>query len=71
MSDLKGSSAIEQDANVVILIHRDDYYDKDSPRRGEADFIVAKNRNGPTDKIVVAAQLHLSRFYDMAVPVAA
>jgi replicative DNA helicase len=60
-------NSIEQDADVVILLHRDDYYDKESPRAGEADFIVAKHRNGPTDTITVAAQLHLSRFVDIAV----
>jgi replicative DNA helicase len=67
LSDLRESGSIEQDADVVILLHRDDYYDKESPRAGEADFIVAKHRNGPTDTITVAAQLHLSRFVDMAV----
>jgi replicative DNA helicase len=60
-------NSIEQDADVVILLHRDDYYDKESPRAGEADFIVAKHRNGPTDTVTVAAQLHFSRFVDMAV----
>jgi replicative DNA helicase len=60
-------NSIEQDADVVILLHRDDYYDKESPRAGEADFIVAKHRNGPTDTVTVAAQLHLSRFIDMAI----
>lgn len=60
-------NSIEQDADVVLLLHRDDYYDKESPRAGEADFIVAKHRNGPTDTITVAAQLHLSRFVDMAI----
>ncbi|WP_035697444.1 LAGLIDADG family homing endonuclease, partial [Glycomyces tenuis] len=60
-------NSLEQDADVVILLHRDDYYDKESPRAGEADFIVAKHRNGATDTITVAAQLHLSRFVDMAV----
>lgn len=60
-------NSIEQDSDVVILLHRDDYYDRESPRAGEADFIVAKHRNGPTDTITVAAQLHLSRFVDMAV----
>jgi replicative DNA helicase len=60
-------NSIEQDSDVVILLHRDDYYDKESPRAGEADFIVAKHRNGPTDTVTVAAQLHLSRFVDMAV----
>ncbi|MEU3457889.1 replicative DNA helicase [Micromonospora sp. NPDC006766] len=60
-------NSIEQDADVVLLLHRDDYYDKESPRAGEADFIVAKHRNGPTDTVTVAAQLHLSRFVDMAI----
>jgi replicative DNA helicase len=67
LSDLKGSSSIEQDSNVVILLHRPDYYDHESPRAGEADFIIAKNRNGPKDTITVAAQLYKSRFADMAV----
>jgi replicative DNA helicase len=67
LSDLRESGSIEQDADVVILLHRDDYYDKESPRAGEADFIIAKHRNGPTDTITVAAQLHLSRFVDMAI----
>jgi replicative DNA helicase len=67
LSDLRESGSIEQDADVVILLHRDDYYDKESARAGEADFIVAKHRNGPTDTVTVAAQLHLSRFVDMAI----
>jgi replicative DNA helicase len=67
LSDLRESGSIEQDADVVLLLHREDYYDKETPRAGEADFIVAKHRNGPTDTITVAAQLHLSRFVDMAV----
>ncbi|TDC30089.1 replicative DNA helicase [Micromonospora sp. 15K316] len=67
LSDLRESGAIENDADVIILLHRDDYYDKESPRAGEADFIVAKHRNGPTDTITVAAPLHLSRFTDMAI----
>ncbi|GGK93567.1 hypothetical protein GCM10012284_29350 [Mangrovihabitans endophyticus] len=67
LSDLRESGSIEQDADVVLLLHRDDYYDKESPRAGEADFIIAKHRNGPTDTVTVAAQLHLSRFVDMAI----
>jgi replicative DNA helicase len=67
LSDLRESGSLEQDADVVILLHRDDYYDKESPRAGEADFIVAKHRNGPTDTVAVSAQLHLSRFVDMAI----
>jgi replicative DNA helicase len=65
MSDLRESGSIEQDADLVALIHREDMYDKETPRAGEADIIVAKNRNGPTDTITVAAQLHYSRFVDM------
>jgi replicative DNA helicase len=67
LSDLRESGSIEQDADIVILLHRDDYYDKESPRAGEADWIVAKHRNGPTDTVTVAAQLHLARFVDMAI----
>jgi replicative DNA helicase len=67
LSDLRESGSIEQDADVVILLHRDDYYDRESPRAGEADLIIAKHRNGPTDTITVAAQLHFSRFVDMAI----
>lgn len=67
LSDLRESGSIEQDADIVVLLHRDDYYDKESARAGEADFIVAKNRNGATDTVTVAAQLHLSRFVDMAI----
>ncbi|MFF0626740.1 replicative DNA helicase [Streptomyces sp. NPDC004296] len=62
LSDLRESGAVEQDADVVILLHREDAYDKESPRAGEADLIVAKHRNGPTAIVSVAAQLHLSRF---------
>ena len=66
LSDLRESGSIEQDADVVILLHRDDYYDKESPRAGEADFIVAKHRNGPTKDIVLAFQGHYARFNNMA-----
>ncbi len=59
-------NSIEQDADLVILLHREAAYEKDSPREGEADLIVAKHRNGPTDTIVVAFQGHFSRFTNMA-----
>ena len=58
-------NSIEQDADIVILLHREDAYEKESPRAGEADVIVAKHRNGPTDTLVVAFQGHYSRFVDM------
>lgn len=66
LSDLRDSGAVEQDADVVILLHREDAYDKNSPRSGEADLIVAKHRNGATSVITAAALLHYSQFADMA-----
>ncbi len=66
MSDLRESGSIEQDADMVILLHRDDVFEKESTRPGEADLIVAKHRNGATRDIVVAFQGHYSRFVDMA-----
>jgi replicative DNA helicase len=65
MSDLRESGSIEQDADMVVLLHREDAYERESPRAGEADLIVAKHRNGPTDVITVAFQGHYSRFVDM------
>jgi replicative DNA helicase len=65
LSDLRESGAIEQDADIVILLHREDFYDKESPRAGEADLIVAKNRNGPTMDLPVSSSLHYSCFVDM------
>jgi replicative DNA helicase len=66
LSDLRESGSIEQDADVVLLLHREDAYERESPRAGEADFIVAKHRNGPTATVTVAFQGHYSRFVDMA-----
>ena len=66
LSDLRESGSIEQDADMVILLHRDDVYEKESTRPGEADLIVAKHRNGPTRDLTVAFQGHYSRFVDMA-----
>ncbi len=59
-------NSIEQDADMVVLLHREELYERESPRAGEADFIVAKHRNGPTATITVAFQGHYSRFVDMA-----
>ena len=66
LSDLRESGAIEQDADMVILLHRPDAFERDDPRGGEADLILAKHRNGPTKTVTVAHQLHLSRFTNMA-----
>jgi len=65
ISDLRESGSIEQDADMVVLVHRPDAYEKEHPRAGEADLIVAKHRNGPTADITVAFQGHYSRFVDM------
>ena len=59
-------NSIEQDADMVILLHREDAYERESPRAGEADLILAKHRNGPTSTVTVAFQGHYSRFVDMA-----
>ncbi len=66
LSDLRESGSIEQDSDLVILLHREDIYERESPRAGEADLIVAKHRNGPTADVTVAFQGHYSRFVDMA-----
>jgi replicative DNA helicase len=66
LSDLRESGSLEQDADLVILLHRPDAFDRDDPRGGEADLIVAKNRAGESRSVTVAHQLHYSRFVDMA-----
>jgi len=66
LSDLRESGSLEQDSDVVMLIHREDAYDRESPRAGEADLIVAKHRNGPTATVTVSFQGHYSRFVEMA-----
>ena len=66
LSDLRESGSLEQDADVVILLHREGHYETEHQRHGEADFILAKHRNGPVGKVVVAWQAHYSRFAEMA-----
>jgi len=66
LSDLRESGSLEQDADMVILVHRPDAWEADDPRAGEADLIIAKHRNGPTTTVAVAHQLHYSRFADLA-----
>ncbi|UVO11673.1 replicative DNA helicase [Mycobacterium sp. SVM_VP21] len=63
---ISAHNSLEQDADMVILLHRPDAFERDDPRGGEADLILAKHRNGPTKTVTVAHQLHLSRFTNMA-----
>lgn len=66
VADLRESGAVEQDSDVVILLHREDAYEPGGPRAGEMDLIVGKNRNGPTATVTVAFQGHFARAVDMA-----
>ncbi|WP_327300423.1 replicative DNA helicase [Streptomyces goshikiensis] len=65
MTDLRESGGIENNANIVILLHREDYYDRESPRAGEFDFIVAKNRMGHNATVTAGWQGHYARIVDM------
>lgn len=65
LMDLRDAGTLEDNADLVILVHREDAYERESPRAGEADLIVAKHRQGPTATITVAYQGHYSRFVDM------
>ena len=65
LSHLRESGSLEQDADVVVLLHREGIFEKDHPRAGEADLILAKQRNGPTGTVTVAFQGQYSRFMNM------
>jgi replicative DNA helicase len=65
ISQLRESGSLEQDADVVILLHREGMGERDHPRSGEADLILAKQRNGPTGTMVISFQGHYSRFANM------
>jgi replicative DNA helicase len=64
MSDLRESGALEQDADLIAFIYREEVYDKDTTRRGIADIIVAKQRNGPIGEFLLTFQGEYTRFKD-------
>jgi replicative DNA helicase len=66
LSDLRESGAIEQDADVVMFIYREEYYDHDSERPGEADIIIAKHRNGPVGEKTLTFMREFPKFFNFA-----
>jgi replicative DNA helicase len=67
LSDLRESGSIEQDADIVMFIYRDDYYNQESEKRGEAEIIIAKQRNGPVGTVELLYQASITRFLNKAV----
>ena len=65
LSDLRESGAIEQDADAVLMIYREDYYDPDTDRKGLADIIIRKHRNGPVGRVELIFKSEQTRFYDI------
>ncbi len=66
MSDLRESGAIEQDADLIIMIYREEVYEPETPRKGIADIIVAKQRNGPTGEVHLTFLGKYTRFENLA-----
>ncbi|ASC72102.1 Replicative DNA helicase [Halomicronema hongdechloris C2206] len=68
MSDLRESGSIEQDADLVMMLYREEYYDPDTPDRGIAEVIVTKHRNGPTGTVKLLFEPQFTRFRNLARP---
>lgn len=68
MSDLRESGSIEQDADLIIMLYRDEYYNPDSPDRGISEVIVTKHRNGPTGTVKLLFRPELTQFLNLQKP---
>ena len=66
LSDLRDSGALEQDADMVMFLNRDEYYNPDSDDKGIAEIIVGKHRNGPTGKVQLAWMEQYTKFASLA-----
>ena len=66
LSDLRESGSIEQDADLVVFLYRDDYYNEESELQGIAEVILAKHRNGPTDTVKLSFLKRYAKFADLA-----
>lgn len=67
LSDLRESGSLEQDADIVMFLYREDYYDKDTENKNITEIIIAKHRNGPVDSIQLFFQKEYTKFRDLLV----